>query len=225
MLPRAGCRVRRRLPPWCSSLSARLCSSFSKDDDPSPAALGGNLLRTRLERAISGHLRSVRRNKPDPLCPNEAERRRQRIFANNQVNLKYVGVYGFDYDYTLALYNDEALLPLIYNAAKRRLVEEMNYPASLMDLEFDPHFAVRGLHFDSERGTIFKMDHLNGIQGDSVYFGREPLTRARTVEYYGTEGTWRVPRDKMCNMRMLNDQFAIPEANLLSDTIQVCFVC
>jgi HAD superfamily 5'-nucleotidase-like hydrolase len=134
--------------------------------------------------------------------------------------LKYVSVYGFDYDYTLALYNDHALLPFIYNAAKRRLVEKMNYPASIMGLEFDPCFAVRGLHFDSERGTIFKMDHLNGIQGDSVYFGREPLARERAIEYYGEEGTWRVPRDKMHTMRMLNDSFAIPEANLLSDTLQ-----
>lgn len=44
------------------------------------------------------------------------------IYANNEVNLAEVDIYGFDYDYTLALYSN-ALNTMIYNAAKGFLIE------------------------------------------------------------------------------------------------------
>lgn len=44
------------------------------------------------------------------------------IYANNEVHLSEVDIYGFDYDYTLALYSD-ALNSLIYNKARTFLIE------------------------------------------------------------------------------------------------------
>lgn len=44
------------------------------------------------------------------------------IYANNEVNLAEVDIYGFDYDYTLALYSN-ALNTLIYNTARSFLIE------------------------------------------------------------------------------------------------------
>lgn len=44
------------------------------------------------------------------------------IYANNEVNLAEVDIYGFDYDYTLAQYSN-ALNTLIYNTARDFLVE------------------------------------------------------------------------------------------------------
>lgn len=44
------------------------------------------------------------------------------IYANNEVNLAEVDIYGFDYDYTLALYSD-ALNTMIYNTARTFLIE------------------------------------------------------------------------------------------------------
>lgn len=44
------------------------------------------------------------------------------IYANNEVNLAEVDIYGFDYDYTLALYSD-ALNTMIYNTARAFLIE------------------------------------------------------------------------------------------------------
>lgn len=44
------------------------------------------------------------------------------IFANNEVNLAEVDIYGFDYDYTLALYSN-ALDTMIYNTARDFLIE------------------------------------------------------------------------------------------------------
>lgn len=44
------------------------------------------------------------------------------IYANNEVNMSEVDIYGFDYDYTLALYSN-ALNAMIYNKAKEFLIE------------------------------------------------------------------------------------------------------
>lgn len=44
------------------------------------------------------------------------------IYANNEVNLDEVDIYGFDYDYTLALYSN-SLDEMIYNKAKQFLIE------------------------------------------------------------------------------------------------------
>lgn len=44
------------------------------------------------------------------------------IYANNEISLRDVEVYGFDYDYTLAQYAD-ALHPEIFGAARDILIE------------------------------------------------------------------------------------------------------
>lgn len=43
------------------------------------------------------------------------------VFANNELHLADIDVYGFDYDYTLAVYK-ESLHELIYELARDRLV-------------------------------------------------------------------------------------------------------
>lgn len=45
----------------------------------------------------------------------------QAVFANNEVSLKYIDTYGFDYDYTLACYTSH-LPELLYRLCKERLV-------------------------------------------------------------------------------------------------------
>lgn len=45
------------------------------------------------------------------------------IFANNQMSLQDVEIYGFDYDYTLAFYSSH-LHTLIFNIARDILIEE-----------------------------------------------------------------------------------------------------
>lgn len=44
------------------------------------------------------------------------------IYANNEVCLAEVDIYGFDYDYTLALYSN-ALNTMIFNTARSFLIE------------------------------------------------------------------------------------------------------
>lgn len=67
------------------------------------------------------------------------------IYANNEVCLAEVDIYGFDYDYTLALYSN-ALNTMIFTTARSFLIE---------------HFKVRlhGCHIVAAL-TDFKVDFL-----------------------------------------------------------------
>lgn len=47
------------------------------------------------------------------------------VYANYNLRLDQIKVYGFDYDYTLAHYT-RALQTLIYDLAKEHLVKEVN---------------------------------------------------------------------------------------------------
>ncbi|KAG8129921.1 hypothetical protein E2320_016576 [Naja naja] len=77
------------------------------------------------------------------------------IYANNEISLNTIGVYGFDYDYTLALYSP-ALHSRIYNTARDILVEQYKYPKGILKYEYWPNFAVRGLHYDIAKGPAVK---------------------------------------------------------------------
>lgn len=46
------------------------------------------------------------------------------VFVNNELNLHKINTYGFDYDYTLAVYKRE-LNELVYGLAMKRLIIEM----------------------------------------------------------------------------------------------------
>jgi hypothetical protein len=45
------------------------------------------------------------------------------VFANNELNMREIDVFGFDYDYTLAVYRWE-LAGLIYDRALQRLISK-----------------------------------------------------------------------------------------------------
>lgn len=103
------------------------------------------------------------------------------IYANNEVSLAEVDIYGFDYDYTLALYSN-ALNTLIYNTARTFLIEHFKvsctvvalivslqlhlglicpflsrcwqYPEGIRKYDYIPNFAARGLHYDIQKVII-----------------------------------------------------------------------
>lgn len=47
------------------------------------------------------------------------------VFANSEFSLKYINVYGFDFDYTLAQYSKE-LHKFIYQQARDLLIKKLN---------------------------------------------------------------------------------------------------
>ncbi|XP_064394652.1 5'-nucleotidase domain-containing protein 2-like [Halichondria panicea] len=148
----------------------------------------------------------------------------QAVFTNSELSLKYIDVYGFDFDYTLVHYK-QSVLRLIYGLAKNRLVEQLNYPTCIRELSFDPSFAIRGLHCDIKRGYVMKVDAYNHIQLTSVYRGHEPVSTEEVVAAYG--GT-HVPmtvmdslsRSSTWKLTQFLDLFSIPETALFADLMQ-----
>ena len=105
------------------------------------------------------------------------------IFANQDCPLQHVTWYGFDFDFTLASYND-ALGHLIYEEAKFHLIQRLGYPRELGRCAFDPAFAIRGLHFDDRTGFLLKLDQFGKIQLDTVHRGRQKVRVDDIVEQY-----------------------------------------
>ncbi|KAJ7365857.1 5'-nucleotidase domain-containing protein 3 [Desmophyllum pertusum] len=61
----------------------------------------------------------------------------QAIFANNELGMRHIDVYGFDYDYTLASYSN-TLHYLIYDLSVKELMSTFGYPRGLEDMKYDP---------------------------------------------------------------------------------------
>ncbi|RKP27989.1 HAD-superfamily hydrolase [Syncephalis pseudoplumigaleata] len=150
------------------------------------------------------------------------------VFANNELDLNKVRVYGFDYDYTLARYTSE-LPKTIYTLLRDALVDHLRYPAVLRGLQYDPAFAIRGLHYgachtatgqqNGHTGYLMKLDSYGNIQRNAVYYGRRPVVDPLTT--LGVEVGAHIPRHLVKGrMRQLVDLFSMPNTCLMADIIE-----
>ncbi|SAM07108.1 hypothetical protein [Absidia glauca] len=140
------------------------------------------------------------------------------VFINNELDLGQVQVYGFDYDYTLANYRDE-MSRSIYDIIKEILVDTLRYPKKIKDFQYDPNFAIRGLHYDYNNGWLMKIDNMANIQLNTVHVGREPIkNRNDVIEQH--RGLHIAPGYLRNNMFQLSDLFSTPQACILSDVLQ-----
>ncbi|XP_068614608.1 5'-nucleotidase domain-containing protein 3-like [Brachionichthys hirsutus] len=144
------------------------------------------------------------------------------IFANNEMSLRDIEIYGFDYDYTLAFYSRH-LHTLIFNIARDILVTKHRYPEDLRKYEYIPNFAVRGLHYDVQKALLMKIDAFHYIQLGTVYRGLQPVPDEEVIAMY--DGC-HVPLEIMSDfygksshghtMKQFMDIFSLPEMTLLS---------
>lgn len=106
------------------------------------------------------------------------------VFANRNLRMGRIDWVGFDMDYTLAIYRQQAMDELSVSLTIERLIDK-GYPKFLRDLDFDTRFGVRGLLVDKERGNILKMDrHQVASLG---FHGTTPLDRDELHRFYGQE--------------------------------------
>ncbi|GAB1607638.1 cytosolic purine 5'-nucleotidase-like [Argonauta hians] len=85
-----------------------------------------------------------------------------RIFVNRSLNLKKIEFFGFDMDYTLAVYKSPAYESLCFEELKLRLLD-IGYPREISEFKYDPRFPVRGLWFDKTYGNLLKVDSYGNI--------------------------------------------------------------
>ncbi|XP_053114320.1 5'-nucleotidase domain-containing protein 3 isoform X2 [Hemicordylus capensis] len=144
------------------------------------------------------------------------------IFSNNEMSLSDIEIYGFDYDYTLVFYSKH-LHTLIFNAARDLLINEHRYPAEIRKYDYDPRFAIRGLHYDVHRALLMKIDAFHYIQLGTVYRGLSVVPDEEVIAMY--DGS-HVPLEQMSDfygkssqgntMKQFMDIFSLPEMTLLS---------
>ncbi|NXU63418.1 NT5D2 protein, partial [Horornis vulcanius] len=145
------------------------------------------------------------------------------IYANNEISLGDVEIYGFDYDYTLAQYSN-LLHSMIFNTARDILIEQFKYPERLGKYEYIPGFAIRGLHYDVQKSLLMKIDAFHYVQLGTAYRGLKPVPDEEVIELYG--GTQHIPLYQMSDfygkgpsLKQFMDIFSLPEMTLLSSVI------
>ncbi len=134
------------------------------------------------------------------------ERPRQ-VYCNRDINLGDVGLIGFDMDYTLARYDQNAIEQLSVDKTLERLVDERGYPKDILNLDIPADFAIRGLVLDTHRGNIFKLDSHRHV--GKVFHGFKEVTGDDLYEYRVNSMRMTTPR-----YALIDTLFALPEAAL-----------
>ncbi|XP_068912154.1 cytosolic purine 5'-nucleotidase isoform X1 [Tenebrio molitor] len=132
-----------------------------------------------------------------------------RIFVNRSLHLENIRFYGFDMDYTLAEYKSPEYEKLGFDLVKERMVF-IGYPQEILEFEYDPAFAVRGLWFDAHFGNLLKVDAYGNIL--VCVHGFEFVKHSQVYELYPNKF---LPLDES-RVYVLNTLFNLPETYLLA---------
>jgi HAD superfamily 5'-nucleotidase-like hydrolase len=84
--------------------------------------------------------------------------RKNRVFCNRNLRMDTIEMIGFDMDYTLALYHQDRLEQLSMELTLQKLVDKHGYAPDILQLSYDPRWAIRGLVVDKKYGNVFKAD-------------------------------------------------------------------
>ncbi len=81
-----------------------------------------------------------------------------KLYALRTLPLGDIKAIGFDMDHTLARYRSPEIDELAFKKAARLLVRERGYSPWLLEVAYNPTFAVRGLVLDGIRGNLLKLN-------------------------------------------------------------------
>lgn len=140
----------------------------------------------------------------------------ERIFVNRSLSMENIKFFGFDMDYTLAVYKSPAYEELQYDLCVECLVEQ-GYPAELQNTKYDPSFPVRGLLFDKSFGNLLKVDAYGNIL--SCIHGYEFIHGEALRKYYPNKFVQF--SEKQGRFGILNTLFSLPEIYLLATVVDL----
>uniref|UniRef100_A0A3Q2Q6S1 Cytosolic purine 5'-nucleotidase n=1 Tax=Fundulus heteroclitus TaxID=8078 RepID=A0A3Q2Q6S1_FUNHE len=133
-----------------------------------------------------------------------------RVFVNRSLAMEKIKCFGFDMDYTLAVYKSPEYESLGFELTVERLVS-IGYPQELLNFVYDPSFPTRGLVFDTMFGNLLKVDAYGNILvcAHGFNFLRGPEIR----EMYPNKFIQRGDTDRFY---ILNTLFNLPETYLFA---------
>lgn len=138
----------------------------------------------------------------------------RRVYANRNLDMARVEAIGFDMDYTLAQYHQQAMDELSIRVTVDKLIAKRGYPEEIREARLDLSFIIRGLVIDKETGNIFKMDAHRHV--GRCYHGYREMPEKARVETYGT----RPIRLASGRYHWVDTLFALPEATLMAGIIE-----
>ena len=138
----------------------------------------------------------------------------RRIFTNRDLNLDTIALVGFDMDYTLAIYRQDAIEAVSLEKTVEKLLAR-GYPDLLRVVEADPRFAIRGLTVDKRLGNVIKLDR-HGYVG-RAYHGRRMLPREERKAIYREQRLGQ-ERERFAPVDTL---FALPEVTLYAIVVEL----
>ena len=111
-------------------------------------------------------------------------RHENRIFTNRNIKLARIQSIGFDMDYTLAEYRQEALDKLTMELALAHLINKYNYPEEIQNIPYEDGFTIRGLVMDTQLGNVLKIDKFRYVS--LAYHGLKPLDHDHRAKIYNS---------------------------------------
>ncbi|KAF5897666.1 cytosolic purine 5'-nucleotidase-like, partial [Clarias magur] len=131
-----------------------------------------------------------------------------RVFVNKSVTLEKIKCYGFDMDYTLAVYKSPEYEDLGFEMLRDRLVS-IGYPHELLRYMYDPMFPTRGLVYDTTYGNLLKVDSHGNILVCTHGF---VYLKGEEIQEYYPNGF--IQRDDTERFYILNTLFNLSETYL-----------
>jgi len=136
-----------------------------------------------------------------------------RVYVNRNLRLDAIAWVGFDMDYTLARYRQEAMDRLSIDATVKKMVER-GRPESLLGAHFDPTFPIRGVHVDRKLGNVLKMDRYRYVK--RAYHGSQEVGHDERRRLYHSKpvhvGTRR--------FHWVDTLYALPEVAVYAGAIE-----
>ncbi|KAG8440983.1 hypothetical protein GDO86_006644 [Hymenochirus boettgeri] len=131
-----------------------------------------------------------------------------RIFVNRSLSLEKIRCFGFDMDYTLAMYRSPDYEELGFELLLDRLVS-IGYPHEIVEYKYDPSFPTRGLVFDSRCGNLLKVDS-NG----NILICTHGFRFLKGPEIWAIYPNKFIQRDNTTRFHVLNTLFNLSETYL-----------
>ncbi|MGZ3416630.1 MAG: HAD-IG family 5'-nucleotidase [Polyangiales bacterium] len=136
----------------------------------------------------------------------------RRIYVNRNMSLAHIEWIGFDMDYTLAIYDQEAMDRLSIDVTAARLVKR-GYPGWITTIPYDTNFPIRGLLIDKKHGHVVKMDRYKAV--GKAYRGFKKLSKDELRGIYHSS-KHRAPTSRY---HFIDTLYALSEAALYAGII------
>jgi HAD superfamily 5'-nucleotidase-like hydrolase len=136
-----------------------------------------------------------------------------KLYALRTLPMGEIKAVGFDMDHTLARYRSPEIDELAFKKAARLLVRDRNYSPWLLEIEYDPAFAVRGLVLDGLRGNLLKLNRERQVV--RAAHGSRALSRPEMDAIYSRRRLSTAAK----GFRSIDTLFEIPESHLYAQMV------